>query len=150
MFGDDWDAELPQIDLLVVGCRDEPLAVLDESDAVDRTLMLIVRLDNLAGVSVVLYNLLVAVAGEEDIRARRVPDAAERSLLRAKRVDDSTGLRVPEVRHTIEPGREEAATIVLKGNVPHCSGVGVVLVQAPLAFDVPDAAAAVVASTQQQ
>ena len=67
-----------------------------------------------------------------------MPDAAEWSLLRAERVDDSAGLRVPEVRHTIEAGREEAAAVVLEGNIPHCSGVGIVLVQAPFAFDVPE------------
>lgn len=32
---DNWDAELPEVNLLVVGGRDEPLPMLDECDAVD-------------------------------------------------------------------------------------------------------------------
>ena len=59
MLGHDWDAKLPQVYLLVIGGGDESFAVLDEGDRVDRAEVLLVLLDDLAGVGVELHNLFV-------------------------------------------------------------------------------------------
>lgn len=112
--------------------------------------MLVVGLNDLAGVGIELNDLLIAIAGEESTGAHRMPDTAEWSLLRTEGVDDAAGLRVPEMRDAIEPRREEAAAVSLECDISHCSGVSLICMKAPLAFDVPDAAAAVVTSTEQE
>lgn len=54
VLGHDGDAELPQVDLLVVCRRDEAAPALDEGDGVDRAEVLLVLLSDLACVNVIL------------------------------------------------------------------------------------------------
>ena len=66
------DAVLPDEHLLVVGGGDEPLGVLAEGDRVDGGEVLVVDLLDLARVGVVLHDVLVRAAREEDVLLRRV------------------------------------------------------------------------------
>ena len=63
---------LPDEHLLVVGGGDEPLGVLAEGDRVDGGEVLVVDLLDLARVGVVLHDVLVRAAREEDVLLRRV------------------------------------------------------------------------------
>ena len=73
-----------------------------------------------------------------------MPRAAEGRLFCAESVNDAPCFRVPQMHHSVEASREKSAPIVLKSDVANRSRVRLVLMQATLAFDVPDAAAAIV------
>jgi len=65
MFHDHRDAVFPHKDLLVVGCRDELLVVVDEEEAVDGTQVLIVNLRDFVALDVPLNDFLVVLCHEE-------------------------------------------------------------------------------------
>lgn len=79
-----------------------------------------------------------------------MPRAAEGRLFCAESVDDAPCFRVPQMHHSVEASREKSAPIVLESDIPNRSRVRVILMQAALAFDVPDAAATIVTRAQQQ
>ena len=59
MLGDNRDSELPDIHFLVICSRNESPSILNESDGVDRTEMLLVLLDDLFRVGIELQDLFV-------------------------------------------------------------------------------------------
>ena len=88
---------LPDEHLLVVGGGDEPLGVLAEGDRVDGGEVLVVDLLDLARVGVVLHDVLVRAAREEDVLLRRVRVDldAKGNLLVGEGGDALTRLRIP-------------------------------------------------------
>ena len=59
MLGDNGDSELPDIHFLVICGRNESPSILNESDGVDGTKMLLVLLDDLLRVGIELQDLFV-------------------------------------------------------------------------------------------
>ena len=59
VFGDDWYAELPQINLLIICSAYKAAPILDEGDCVDASEVLFILLNDFTCVCVILYDLLV-------------------------------------------------------------------------------------------
>ena len=115
------DAVLPHEHLLVVGRRDEAARLLAEGDRVDRGEVLVVDLLHLARVGVVLHDVLVGAARQEDVLLRRVGvdlDAEGDLLVREGR-DALARLRVPQLAEAVVRARDEAAAVVGEANVAH-------------------------------
>ena len=67
VFDDNWDVIVPTANRLVVRCRQESSVVIDESDRIDGSQMLVVCLRNLLLPHVVLNDLLVLHTCKEDV-----------------------------------------------------------------------------------
>jgi len=86
VLGNNRDAELPHVDLLVVSCRDEPSSILNEGYRVDRAQVLLILLHNFLWVGIELQDLFVRATCQKDVLSvvARVEFDAEGSALVCK------------------------------------------------------------------
>mmetsp|Transcript_19776 Transcript_19776/g.42047 ORF Transcript_19776/g.42047 Transcript_19776/m.42047 type:complete len:318 (+) Transcript_19776:670-1623(+) len=135
------NAKLPDEHLLVVGGGGELTVLLAEGDGVDRAEVLVVDLLHLAGVGVVLHDVLVRAAGHDDVLlvCIRVDLHAVRELLVGQRGDALAGLSVPQLEVPVVRAGDEAAAIVGEADVPNRCGVSHVRAHALLRVEhIPD------------
>ena len=74
VFDDNRDVKVPCTYSLVVRRRGEPSILIDESDRIHRSQMLVIFLRDLTSVYVVLTNEGVKTEGEEEIRSKYLDD----------------------------------------------------------------------------
>jgi hypothetical protein len=67
MLGHYRDTELPNIDFFVIRRRDEPLAVVNKSEGIDRAIVLLVLLHDFFCVRIILENFLVGTSCKEHV-----------------------------------------------------------------------------------
>mmetsp|Transcript_15944 Transcript_15944/g.32242 ORF Transcript_15944/g.32242 Transcript_15944/m.32242 type:complete len:285 (+) Transcript_15944:193-1047(+) len=119
------DAILPDEHLLIVGSGDESLGLLAERDGVDGGEVLVIHLLHLAGVGVILHDVLVRAPRQEHVLLRRVGVHldTEWDLLVGEGRDTLAGLGVPQFAEAVIRARDETATVVGERDVPYRCGV---------------------------
>jgi hypothetical protein len=138
---DDWNIEIPSSNALVIRSRHKavevlagrfestrrnaPFALINKSNGVDRSEMLIVFLSDIARVGIPLNDLLVVHASQKDVALGwiRVELDAIGQLLIRESLQTLARFRVPKLHLSIEAGRDKALAVVRKGNVSNGLGV---------------------------
>lgn len=117
----DRDIKLPGTHRLVVRGRHEPAVVVHECDGVDRAQMLVVLLRDIAGLRIVLDDLLVGAADQKGaLLARfRVERHAVRDLAEVEGPDALARLGVPQLDKAVVTRTQKLAAVVIEGQVAH-------------------------------
>lgn len=153
MFRNNRNSKLPYVDLLVIRSRHKTTAVFDESDSIDASKMLFVLLDGFLLINVILEDLLVRAACEEDVLfiIVWVELYALGVLFVLVRTNDLARLRVPEVNILIEAGTKELLSVICEADVSYSLVMAHIGPDAALmCHDIPDLARAVVACAQKK
>ena len=114
VLGYHWNTKLPHIHLLVICGRDEPSAILNECDRIDRTQMLLVLLHNFLRVGVELKDLFIGATRKEYVLLVLCwveLHTKWRSSIR-EAADYFSSLGVPQIDQFIEASAQEFSTII--------------------------------------
>lgn len=114
-----WDAELPEVDLLIFSSRDKSLTIVDEGNSVDATQVFLVLLNDVFRIRVVLQNLFVVTTSQEDVLfvvLRMELDTQWRFTVE-KCAYHLSRFRVPEMDCSIEGSTQEFSAVVGETNV---------------------------------
>lgn len=104
VFCHDRDSKLPQVNLLVICCGHEPTAILNEGNCVNAAKVFFILLYYLAGIRIILKNLLVCASCQEYILLviGGMEAYTEWGFAIGKATDDFACLSIPELNDLVK------------------------------------------------